>query len=77
MKELPNRQFTVDLDVEQGIQARPGKSNSHKVQIRPSTKINLAAIQAYMSGKMSMDNSVLQAIGMMDTPSLIVPRHFC
>ena len=66
MKEIPNRQFTVDLDEEQGTLARPGRSNSHKVQIRPSTKINLAAIQEYLNGKMTMDNSVLQAIGILD-----------
>ena len=65
MRQIPAKQFTIDLDQEKGIVPRASstRSNSHKVQIRPATIVNLAAIQAYLAGKMSMDNSVLQAIG--------------
>ena len=76
MKEIPNRQFTIDLDEEQGVVVRPGRLNSHKVQIRPSTKINLAAIQAYLNGKMTMDNSVLQAIGKPNATVLFFSEAF-
>ncbi|MCJ1285782.1 hypothetical protein MMC26_005123 [Xylographa opegraphella] len=73
MDAIPNRQFTVDLDEEQCTPSRPGRLNSHKVQIRPSTKINLASIQAYLDRKMSMDNSVLQAIDFLDHLMRVTP----
>lgn len=64
---MPAKQHTIDLDQEKGIPPRAGntRSNSHKVQIRPAATVNLAAIEAYLQGKISMDNSVLQAIGML------------
>jgi len=65
MRQIPARQYTIDLDQEKGIVPRASstRSNSHKVQIRQAAVVNLAAIEAYLAGKMSMDNSVLQAIG--------------
>ena len=64
MVSRPAMQCTIDLDVEKGKTPRPnGKPNTHKVQIRPTTTINLAAIAGYLAGKTTMDTSVLQAIG--------------
>lgn len=79
MKQLPNKQFTIDMDRERGTTAKPGRLNVHKVQIRQSTTINLAAVQAYINGKISMDNSVLQGIGIpvispIFATTLITPR---
>ena len=58
------REFTVvvDLDEEQGRTARAGRENKHKVTIRQTTKVPLTAIDAYLKGKISFDNSVLEAI---------------
>lgn len=52
----------VDLDVEKGMTARPDHPNVHKVVIRMTNAVNLAAVKAYLEGKMSFDNSVLEAI---------------
>ncbi|MCJ1471702.1 hypothetical protein MMC13_000342, partial [Lambiella insularis] len=73
LDKFPARQYTVDLDEERGIQTKPGRSNSHKVQIRPSTMINIAALQSYINGKMSMDNAVLQAIDFLDHLMRVTP----
>lgn len=52
----------MDLDVEKGMAARPDHPNVHKVAIRKTNAVNLAAVEAYLEGKMSFDNSVLEAI---------------
>jgi eukaryotic translation initiation factor 2C len=54
--------FTVDLDQEKGITPRPGRSNVHRVTIRRTKKLDLGLIDAYLKGKISFDNSVLEGI---------------
>lgn len=58
--------IVVDLDAEEGRQARPGRENKHRVIIRQTTKVPLAAIGAYLKGTIAFDNSVLQAINFLD-----------
>ena len=62
LQDIGDLNFSVDLDAEKGIPPREGRSNSHRVSIRKTTVVNLAAVQAYLDGKMTFDNSVLQAI---------------
>lgn len=57
--------MVVDLDAERGRPARPQNSNSHRVNIRKTGAVNLAALEAYLKGQMSFDNSVLEAISML------------
>ena len=64
IKKFDALTFEVDLDKEAGITPRPGRSNSFRVQVRPTTTVNLAALGAYLGGKIEMDTSVLQAIGL-------------
>ena len=52
----------IDLDAEKGQPAREGRSNRHRVVIRKTNIVNLAAVKAYLDGKMSFDNSVLEGI---------------
>ncbi|KAA6409085.1 MAG: eukaryotic translation initiation factor 2c [Lasallia pustulata] len=56
----------VDLDVEKGMPARAEHPNHHKVVIRKTNAVNLGALSAYLYGKMSFDNSVLEAINFLD-----------
>ena len=52
----------VDLDEDRNIPAREGRSNTHKFVMRRTGYVNLAALQAYLNGTMTFDNSVLEAI---------------
>ena len=72
-KEFSNRKYralqdvegftiTVDLDAEKGLPTREGRSNAFRVVVRKATAVNLFALQAYLDGKMTFDNSVLEAI---------------
>lgn len=55
--------FIVDLDQERGIAAREGRTpNTHRVAIRKTNAVNLAAITGYLEGKMQFGNAVLEAI---------------
>ena len=63
LQKFPPKQITVDLDEEKGIKPREGRLNRHKVQIRHSIVVNMAALHAWFSGKMAFDKSVLQAVG--------------
>lgn len=58
-KEL---RITVDLDEEQGRPASAPRDNTHRIVIRQTARVPLAAIDAYLSGKITFDNSVLEAI---------------
>ena len=52
--------ITVDMDVEKG---RPSKgNNTHRVQVRPTSQINLAELYAYLQGKTDFGSPVLEAI---------------
>ncbi|KAI9759848.1 MAG: Histone chaperone asf1 [Chaenotheca gracillima] len=57
---------TVDLDAEQGITPREGHENKHRVVIRKTNKIDMSAISNFLSGKMSFDSTVLEAINFLD-----------
>lgn len=59
IKELS---FKVDLDNERGRTARASAPNIHHVTVRKTGAVNLAALEAYLKGTMSFDNSVLEAI---------------
>lgn len=61
--------FTVDLDEEKGVQSKANRENKHNITInyavgggKKDGVINMAALQGYLEGKMSFDNSVLEAI---------------
>ena len=41
---------------------REGRENVHRVVIRKTNNVNLAALKAYQAGQLSFDTSVLQAI---------------
>lgn len=58
--------IVVDLDAEQGREARAGRENKHRAIIRQTTKVPLGAISAYLKGTLTFDNSVLQAINFLD-----------
>ncbi|KAI9755710.1 MAG: hypothetical protein M1815_004705 [Lichina confinis] len=58
--------IVVDLDAEEGKQARAGRENKHRVIIRQTTKVPLGAITAYLKGTLAFDSSVLQAINFLD-----------
>ena len=64
----------VDLDAEKGATVRPDHPNTHRVVIRKTSAINLAAVKAYLEGKMSFDNSVLEAIS--ELPMTLVSWYF-
>lgn len=64
LKEFKDEmRFIVDLDQERGIAAREGRTpNTHRVAIRKTNAVNLAAITGYLEGKMQFGNAVLEAI---------------
>lgn len=64
MKEFKDElRFIVDLDQERGVTAKEGRPpNSHRVCIRKTSAVNLAAITGYLEGKMQFGNTVLEAI---------------
>ncbi|KAI9847274.1 MAG: hypothetical protein M1837_002860 [Sclerophora amabilis] len=57
---------SIDLDADEGITPRPGRENKHRVVIRKTNRIAMSSISAFLSGKMSFDNSVLEAINFLD-----------
>lgn len=55
--------IVIDLDAERNIQPREGRTpNVHTIIIRKAKPLNLSVIDGYLSGSMSFDNSVLEAI---------------
>lgn len=63
MSNLGEIKLVVDLDAERGIPAREGRTpNIHHVVIRNSKPVDLSAIDHYLGGQMSFDNTVLEAI---------------
>ncbi|KAK4549069.1 hypothetical protein LTR36_007525 [Oleoguttula mirabilis] len=58
---------TVDLDTENGRQAKPGDDkNKIRVHIRQTNRVRLDVLVAYMEGTISFDNSCLEAINFLD-----------
>ncbi|KAI9707546.1 MAG: hypothetical protein M1836_000507 [Candelina mexicana] len=67
LKQLPNETtIQVDLDAEDKITPRPGRENKHRVTVRKTNAVNLAAIEGYLRGQMTFDTSVLEAINFLD-----------
>lgn len=64
LKEFKDElRFTVDLDKERNIVVKEGRTpNTHRVSIRKTSAVNLAAITGYLEGKMQFGNTVLEAI---------------
>lgn len=58
--------IVVDLDAGSDRPPRPGRDNKHRVTIRQTTRVALSAIDGYLKGKVSFDNSVLEAINFLD-----------
>ncbi|KAI9845055.1 MAG: hypothetical protein M1838_001912 [Thelocarpon superellum] len=58
--------FLVDLDAEEGITPREGRENIHRVVIRKTSVVHLAALKAYLAGQVSFDSSILSAINFLD-----------
>lgn len=57
----------VDLDAEQG---RPvGKAlNQFRLFVRPTKKVNLAVLKAWLEGRISMGEGVLEALSELSRP---------
>ena len=62
--------FVVDLDNERGRTARASAPNTHHVSIRKTGTVNLSALESYLKGTMSFDNSVLEAISKYHSPDI-------
>lgn len=57
----------VDLDRERNVEPKPGRTpNQHRAVIRHSSTVNLAALRAYVEGRMTFDKSVLECISEMN-----------
>lgn len=53
----------VDLDEERKITLKPGRTpNQHRVLIRKTNAVNLAAVAGYLEGRTTFNNTVLEAI---------------
>ncbi|KAI9834225.1 MAG: hypothetical protein M1819_003063 [Sarea resinae] len=75
LRDMKDSNIMVDLDLEQGKTPREGREDRHRVVIRKTTPVNLASIDAYLSGKVSFGSGVLEAINFLDhllrqTPSV-------
>ena len=68
MTEFKNEiNIVVDLDKERNIEPKPGRApNQHRAVIRHSSTVNLAALAAYVEGRMAFDKTVLESIGEMN-----------
>lgn len=59
--------IVVDLDRERNIEPKPGRTpNQHRAVIRHSCTVNLAALAAYVEGRMAFDKTVLESISEMN-----------
>ncbi|KAG9829606.1 Piwi-domain-containing protein, partial [Aureobasidium melanogenum] len=58
--------YNVDLDKEAGRAARNGRTDSHRVTIKPTAVINFTTLNAYLTGTATYDPSILQAITVLD-----------
>lgn len=67
--------LVVDLDRERGIELKEGRTpNQHRVVIRKTNAVNLEAVPAYLEGRSSFDNTVLEAISEMITQVTVNQR---
>ncbi|THZ29175.1 Piwi-domain-containing protein [Aureobasidium pullulans] len=76
--------FNVNLDEEAGHAARPGRTDVHRVVVRPTAVIDFTCLDAYLTGTATYDTKILQAITVLDhimreTPSsrfISIKRNF-
>ncbi|KAL3475026.1 Piwi domain-containing protein [Aspergillus californicus] len=65
MQKHPGVNIEIDLDAEQG--RPPGKTpNIFRLVVRPTRTVNMAVLSAWLSGKTSMQESVLEALNFLD-----------
>lgn len=57
---------TVDLDAEQGRQARPDKPNVHRCIVRQTNEVAFQSLVSYLKGQCDLDTSCLEAINVLD-----------
>ena len=57
----------IDMDIEKGRESRG--SNSHRLQVRQVSQINLFALEAYLNGKSSFGTPVLESISKVPAPN--------
>ena len=58
--------MTVDLDAEQGRQARPDKPNVHRCIVRQTNEVAFQSLVSYLKGQCDLDTSCLEAINVLD-----------
>lgn len=72
MTDFKEIQMVIDLDRERGIPPRENRTpNQHKVTIRKTAVVNLAAVRGYLDGSTSFNNTVLEAISKISTHTTI------
>ncbi|KAH9826384.1 putative argonaute family protein [Teratosphaeria destructans] len=61
------KRITIDMDKERGRAPKPDKEPTHvRVVIRQTNRVRLDVLEAYMKGKISFDNAVLESINFLD-----------
>ena len=58
----------VDLDAEQGRRPNTKNPNIFRLLVRPTKTVNLAVLNAWLSGKTSMSEAVLEALSTFSCP---------
>ncbi|KAJ2899932.1 hypothetical protein MKZ38_002731 [Zalerion maritima] len=67
MNKLPGQmEIVVDMDKEKGQRARPGRSNTFTLYIRPATTIRMNILEGYLTGKVAWDASLLECMNLLD-----------
>lgn len=69
LKDMQEIRMMVDLDVENGRQARTGENagnNSFRLGIKKSKRLDLSVIQSYLDGRIQMSVPILEAISFLD-----------
>lgn len=72
MTDFKDIKLLIDLDKERGIPPRENRTpNQHRITIRKTNSVNLAAVTGYLDGSTSFNNTVLEAISKMSTHTTI------
>ncbi|KAK0713074.1 ribonuclease H-like domain-containing protein [Lasiosphaeria miniovina] len=62
--KVPELRVTVDLDAEEGKTSR--KNNTFLFRLKPTSRIRLETLFAYLNGQMDWDNSILECMSFFD-----------